>query len=114
MAHRDDALAGLGADVRARDADEGADDLEARLLLGLVDRADDRLDDFLGIDHDGLLHAARGHDAGADHFEVIVFGDLGDQRAHLGGAHVDADDDAVVAHRKYGRSPKRNVDQLRP
>ena len=50
---------------------------------------------------------ARRHDAGADDFEVIVFGHLGDQRADLGRAHVDADDDAVVAHRKYGRSPKR-------
>src|SRR5229473_168757 len=42
-----DALAGLGADVRARDADEGADNLEARLLLRLADGAHDRLDDFL-------------------------------------------------------------------
>ena len=60
-----------------------------------------------------------GHDADADDLEVIVFGNLGDQRAHLGRADVDADDDAVVAHRastshRTGRSPKRTSINLRP
>ena len=100
MANGHHALARLRGDVGARDADEGADDLEAGLLLGLLDGADDRLDHVVGIDDDALLHAARRHDADADDFEVVLVGDLGDQRADLGGADVDANDDAIVAHRK--------------
>src|SRR5690242_16395154 len=122
MAHRDDALAGLRADVRARDADERADDLETGLLLGLVDRADDGLDDFLGTDDHALLEPARWHDAGANHLEMIVVRDFGDERADFGGADVDANDYAVAAHRKTlieKRSskkrtiPETHVDQSR-
>src|SRR2546428_2922441 len=107
MAHRHDALACLGADMRAGDADEGADNLEARLLLGLADRADNGLDDFLGIDDHRLFQTARGHDPDPDDFEVVVLRHFGNQRTDLGCAHINADDDPIVAHRKYGRSPNR-------
>src|SRR5207249_2982067 len=92
---------------RAGYPDEGADNLETRLLLGLADRTDDGLDDFLGIDHHRLFHSARRHDPDADDFEMVVLRHFGNQRTDLGRAHVNADDDPIVAHRKYGRSPNR-------
>src|ERR1051326_4952631 len=107
MSDGDDALARLRRDVRTRDADEGADDLEARLLFGLIDRADDRFDDLFGTDDDALFQTARGHDARTDDLEMIIFRDLGNQRTDFGRADIDPNDDAVAAHWKYGLPPKR-------
>src|SRR5437588_5844739 len=107
VTHGYDALTGLRADVRSGNTHERADDLEARLLFSLADRADDRLDDLLGTDDYRFLESARWDDAAADDLEMLIFRNFGNQRTHFGGANVDADHDTVAAHRKYGRSPNR-------
>ena len=85
-------------DVVAADADEGAVDLPARQALGALDGVGDRADRLVDVDHDALLEP-RGRDRPVAHDrEPSVTGDLADQRADLGRADVDADQDRFPFH----------------
>ena len=85
-------------DVVAADADEGAVDLPARQALGTLDGVRDRSDRLVDVDHDALLEPRCRDRPVAHDRESSVAADLADQRADLGRADVDADQDRFPFH----------------
>ena len=96
VGHRDHAARVEALDVGAGDADVGRADLDAGHQLRLLEHALDRVDGGLEVDHDTLAQAARLRLADADHVEAALVRDLGDDRADLVGADVQADDVAIL------------------
>ena len=93
---RDHAAALEALDVVARDADDDRLDLDARGVLGLGDGLLHGLDGLVDVDDDAAVEAfGLGHADAADVDAVEVVGRRHDG-ADLGGADVDADDDAVA------------------
>ena len=80
------------ADVGAGQAHVGGADLDPRHELRLLHHALDGVDGGLEVDDHALAQALALGLADADDVEAPLFGDLGDDRAHLVGAHVEADD----------------------
>ncbi len=70
---RDHTVAVGRANVRPGDTDEGAHDLEAGLLLGLLDGGGDCLHRLVDVHDHATTHPARWRDARADDLE-LVFG----------------------------------------
>src|SRR5438094_93513 len=89
----DDAAAVHAADVAAGDPRVGAGDLDPGHLLGLGDGGPDRLDRRVDIDDDPAPEPARGRAADADDVQAAPGRGLGDDRADLRGADVQADDE---------------------
>src|SRR5690606_16258551 len=58
-------------------------------------RALDRIDGGLDVDHDALAHAARLVLAQAKHFEASFRQDFGDHGHHLAGADIQGDDEVL-------------------
>ena len=85
-------------DVLPADADEGAVDLPARQPLGALDGVGDRADRLVDVDDDALLEPRRRDGPVAHDREPPVAADLADQRADLGRADVDADQDRFPFH----------------
>ena len=70
--------------------------------IGALDRLHRRLD----VDHHAFLQAARGLRADADHFDRVVGRHFADQRGHLRGADVEADDEILVGRLPLNRAIK--------
>ena len=85
-------------DVVAAHAHERAVDLPARQALGALDGVGDRADRLVDVDDDALLEARCRDRAVAHDRESPVAPDLADQRADLGRADVDADQDRFPFH----------------
>ena len=83
-------------DVAAGDARCRRRDLAAGHVLGLFDRALDRGDGGVDVDHHALAQPLRRVRADADDVDAVV-GDLADDGADLGRADVEADDDVSAS-----------------
>src|SRR5207302_1419255 len=88
-----DTAAVHAADMAPRDPREGARDLDPGHLLGLADGSPDRLDRRVDVDDDPAPEPARGCAADADDVQAAPGRGLGDDRANLRGADVQADDE---------------------
>ncbi len=84
-------------DVAAGDRGIDRSDLAAGHHVGFLDGALDRLHRGFDVHDDAAAHAARFVRADADHFDRLVRGVFTNQRGHLGGADVEADDEGLVA-----------------
>ncbi len=102
---RDDAVRVEAADVAARNAGVHRLDLHVRHQLGFLHRALDGLDGGLDVDDDALLEAARRVRAQADDLYLVVALGEPDDRDHLRGPDVEADDDVLVAFAGHQACP---------
>ena len=84
------------ADVAAGNADEGRGDLAIRHQLGFLQRALDRGDRGLDVDHHPLLQSLRLVPAHAEDLERAVGAQLGDQAGYIGGSDVEGHDEVLV------------------
>ena len=116
VADRDDAVRVEAAHVAARDAREHRVDLAAGHQLRLLDGALDRLHGRVDVDDHALLEPARRVRAHADDLDGAVGAELADDRHHLRGADVEADDQVAfrfpshqVSRPPAGRRRGRNA-----
>ena len=86
-------------DVLAADGDERPVDLPARQPLGALDRLGDRADRLVDVDDDALLETRRRDGPVAHDRQPAVAAHLADERADLGRADVDPDEDRFSLHR---------------
>ena len=83
-------------DMRAGQADEGGANLIAGAALSFFHRVGDGVAGFFDVDDDTLAHAAgrlKAHAQDAQPAELIGFAD---ERANLGGAYIQADEQGIV------------------
>src|SRR6185437_8632463 len=97
IADRRGAARVVGFEVAAGNRRAHRADVATGHLPGFLDGALDRIDVRFDFDHHAFLHAARGVAADADHLDRLARYVFANDRHHLGGADVEADDEVFVA-----------------
>ena len=102
IANGHNAVAVEAADMVAGHADKGRVNAATGHQLGFFHSALDRLHGGFDIDHHALLQTARRMGADADDFQLTVRIHFTDQRHHLGGTDIEADDHLAALHVCHG------------